>query len=1003
VAEHDGAASVRVCVLGSLELHVDDHEVDVGGRRRRALLATLALAKGQTVSVDAIVDAVWPDDDPDMARRALLGQISRLRALLGPAGSDLERVGRGYRLRGDTIVVDVDEVRALVAEARTAVDDPRTARERYLAAVAWWRGEPLAEFADLPRLAADAVVLTELRAAVVDGAIAAGLAAGLHADLVDEATSAAQRDPLRESTTMLLMRVLAASGRPADALRAAHDHRRRVREATGLDPSPALAALEREIAGGGHGPAPATGPASGGTATATTPTAGQGAPTPIGRPPTPLLGREAELAELRRLVDVERLVTVAGPGGVGKTRLATELAADVHDAGGRGVTFVALAAVGHDEEVVEVLAAALGLRPATHAGALDACREHLTAGEHLIVFDNCEHVLAGCRAVVDALLAACPAATVVATSREPLGLTAEHVARLGPLPTVGDGAAPAIALFTARARRVRHDFVLDDTSRRVVEHLVGRLDGLPLAIELAAGRLHSFSLGDLATRLDRALDLLAGGGSDGQERHQTLRQTIAWSYALLTDDQRTLLRHLAVFSDGFDLATAERISQALGHRGDPASGLARLVDASLVTAAFDGDTPRYRMLETIRGFAAAELGAEQEERAAERLLTGWALDLLDDLTARWDTPDEAAADTRLRRELANLRAARRAALDRGEVDLPVAIALALDVPSLWRDLSELWSWTVELLDIPAVAEHPDRPAVLGAAARALWLQGDLDRAEATAGEALALAPTTAAAGSALDALAAISLFRGDMAAAEARWLQSSEDQGGQPASVAGASLGITYGGDPVRGAALAAQALEGARAMGAPSQIAFVSYTLGEAHAARGSTEAEALLLAARDGARTVGASFVESVATVGLLTVWSRAGRRQEARRGYRGLVEHWRRTGSWTQQWTTLRNLARELADDRPAEALALLEAADAAPEASALVGAAIAEHQALRDGLIAVVGPDAASISARARATPRVVVVEHVLTVLDELLAEDGAEDGSADRSPAGRPAS
>ena len=422
-------------------------------------------------------------------------------------------------------------------------------------------------------------------------------------------------------------------------------------------------------------------------------------------------------------------MTVVGPGGVGKTRVAMEIARRADSA-----TVLLLAPVTDPAAVPFALADAIGLT-VSRGDVVAACSALLGDGSRLLVVDNCEHLLAAARDLVARLLAACPRLEVLSTSREPLGLAAEHIFRLAPLATPSRGSAkdparsPAVEVFLDRAARVRRGAVRP-TDLGVVADIVRRLDGMPLAIELAAGRLSTFSPSDLHDRLDRALDLLGGGQPSIDARHRSLRATVEWSHQLLTDDEQRLFRHLAVFVDGVDLDTAELVATDLGLTVDADTALARLVDASMLEATFAGaDKTRYRMLETLRMFGLDRLAATGETDAATSRLVRWAVDLTRwfDQTAATDA--EARADATLRRELANLRAAWRTARDRGLVEDAAAIVAFLFDAVMSRDLVEVRAWARELADDPVLRGRPHAAAVLGAAAYAAYAAGEQDRAE----------------------------------------------------------------------------------------------------------------------------------------------------------------------------------------------------------------------------------------------------------------------------------
>ena len=684
---------LRVGLLGPLSLEVDGDAVEVRGIKRRAILALLALGAPGPVSSDHLVDAIWPDDPPASGRAALQSHVSRLRRHLGDSSTRLTSTDAGYRLALLEHELDVTVASRLLRAARESAEvEPAEACAALREAVALWRGAPLAELAEVERLAAWARVMTEEWLDASNLLAECALRCGDAAAAARAATDALAVDPLREPTVLNLMRALVAQGRTADALRAAHTLRTRMRDQTGLDPSPAVSEFEREIAAGP--PARVTSPA----------------PSPTTPPPpaSPLFGRDAELTGLARLIASERLVTIVGPGGVGKTRLAIELAR--HHGTTHDVTLVELAPVTDPAAVPDVLARALGVE-AGSGDSLDRCVFRLQQERHLLVLDNCEHMLGAVRGLVVSLLAACPDLTVLATSRERLSVAGEQTSELAPLPMPGarDAArvetVPSVALFLERAGRVRPGFA-DDTARvAAVARIVRALDGLPLAIELAAGRVSSMNVDDIEARLDRALDLLGGPAVDSHGRHRTLRTAVQWSYDLLTPGEQRLFRHLAAFPGGFDLATAEEIGRSLEARADPATMLAHLVDCSMVVADLDGAT-RYRMLDTLRSFGLDQLAATDEPATAQVSLLRWAVAVASELDAAYETEAEPAADRRLRVELANLRAAWRLARDTADLDAAAAIAVNLYALASWRELTELFRWSLELADDPSLVGHP---------------------------------------------------------------------------------------------------------------------------------------------------------------------------------------------------------------------------------------------------------------------------------------------------------
>ncbi|MEU6548943.1 BTAD domain-containing putative transcriptional regulator [Streptomyces sp. NPDC046915] len=903
--------SVRVEVLGPLRLLVDGAPVEVPGPRRRAVLALLALAEGRSVSVDRLVDALWPSGVPASGRQALHNHVSRLRAHLGRAADRLETRHDGYRLALRSRELDLAQARTMLARAREqAGRDPAGACALLREAHGLWRGPVLADLTDVDPVAAAVEECGQLDREVTDALIAAAVAAGQAEEVVGLAAARAAADPLREPTVLLHMRVLAATGQAPEALRLGREYRRRMVDETGLDPSPALDDVERDLCLVGTAPVPV--PA---------------------RPVTRLFGRESQLASLHRLLAAERLVTLVGTGGVGKTRLACEVVRQSST-----VTVLRLAPLTDPAAVPHALAAALHLR-VDHGDVLAACVSVLAERTGLLVIDNCEHLLDAVRDTVDVILARCPGTTVLATSREPLGLAAEHVRRLPPLPLPRPGRDPAatasVALFLDRARRVRPGRPPTRAELAAVADVVRRVDGIPLAIELAAGRLSTFSVGDLRRRLNRSLDLLGGGGTSAESRHRALRATVDWSYRLLTEDEQRLFRHLSVFADGVDLDTAERIATDLEPKGDPGSAMARLVDASMIDATYDGTT-RYRMLETLRAFGLDRLAALGEDEAAAERMVRWAVELTGRFRAAMASEREPAADAELRRELPNLRAAWRLVRSRGLLDYAVAMVVGLFDAIAYRDLVEIRDWAEELAADPALAGHPGAGLVLGAAGEAVYHRGDFVGAERFARAGLRAGPERKAGGEApwqcLMVLAVAELARAGHDAAIEHALAAADLVGPHREGLGIAALATAHAG-----------ALDAARRLNdqgwadavSPSMRAWGAYVAGEIENLSGRCDvAERHYVEAVDLACASGATFLVGVSTVGLLSVRAAQGRVHEALEGYRDVIGYFARTGNWTHLWTTLRNLAgllRHLGDDEPA---ALIDAAaDRAPDAPAV----------------------------------------------------------------------
>jgi predicted ATPase/DNA-binding SARP family transcriptional activator len=520
------------------------------------LLVLLALNANRVVGVDAIVTAQYGDEPPADAAGAVQTNVSRLRKAIGDVSFD----GAGYRLAIEPDDVDALRFERLAGEGHrlltAGAHDKAAAVLRE--AVGLWRGPALI---DLPHGSAQAARLEELRLSAVEDLVDAELALPTGTSVAELQTLVAAH-PLRERLRGQLMRALHATGRQAEALAEFEDTRRLLADELGADPSPDLSATHLAIL------------------------RSDPAPRRVGLPAqlTSFVGRSDELARLRELRDA-RLVTILGPGGTGKSRLAVEAARD------RDACFVDLSPVESRDLVPHALLGALGLRESGFVPSAGDPVQRLVAALDqplLLVLDNCEQVVAAVASVVRTLLESCPALSILATSREPLGLTGEVLLPLSPL------ADDAVRLFADRAAAVRPGFTVTDENRPAVASVCVAVDGLPLAIELAAARLRQFTVEELASRLasDGPLRMLSRGDRTAAERHQTLRNVVAWSWDLLTEEERAVAARFAVFTGGASLAAVEAVCETTD------DVLADLVDRSLI----ETDGRRYRMLETIRLF-----------------------------------------------------------------------------------------------------------------------------------------------------------------------------------------------------------------------------------------------------------------------------------------------------------------------------------------------------------------------------------------------------------------
>jgi predicted ATPase/DNA-binding SARP family transcriptional activator len=645
-------------MLGPLSVRAEDGSpVEVTGARLRTLLILLALDPGHVVTTSRIVDGVWGDEPPAEAANALQALVSRLRR----TGLTVESRPTGYRLALDPDDVDVHRFERLARDGARATDPAATSRV-LREALGLWRGPALADAAGAAFAQAPIARLTELRLAATGDRIEAELADG--ADLVPELESLVAEHPLRERFAGLLMRALARAGRTADALAVYARTRTALAEELGADPSAELTALHVELLRGGL-------------------------ETPPPRVRTNLrggrnsfVGRDADLVRVTGMVGDARLVTLIGPGGSGKTRLATEVGHALVDRHPDGVWLVELAPVGDGADIAQAVLTALGLRAqALVSGArqrnepvetpIDRLVGALAHRAPLLVLDNCEHLVADAATFADRLLGDCPRVRILATSREPLGITGETLWPVDPLglPPAGTGpdealTFPAVRLLADRARAVRPDFVVDETTAAAVVHVCRALDGMPLAIELAAARLRTMSLDQIVSRLDDRFRLLTGGSRTALPRHQTLRAVVDWSWDLLADDERALLRRLAIFSGGATLEAVEQVCAG----GDLAPDrvldlLTALVDKSLVLLVGD----RYRLLETIKAYGRERLAEAGETDRVRAAFVDWFIRLAATAEPHLRRSEQLHWLESLEADHDNLHAAIRAAIAAGDV------------------------------------------------------------------------------------------------------------------------------------------------------------------------------------------------------------------------------------------------------------------------------------------------------------------------------------------------
>ncbi len=698
----------------------------VGGARLRSFLIRLAISDGRPVPVDRLAEDLWAADRPADAANAVQALVSRLRGVTGR--DTVEHGPAGYRLAVPPGEVDAWAFEQLVGTARGLLADGDNAggAAALRQALGMWRGPALADVADAPFAAATIARLSELRLAALEDRIDADLALGHGAELVPEIEEVATAHPLRERLRGQLMRALYAAGRQADALGVYEDTRRALATSLGVDPSPALAAVHLAILRGElpTGPAPgqrrpdrsppnprappnrpAAGPAAGAVRT----------PEPVPRRQTNLpaqltsfVGRDDELARVAKLLAEARLVTLTGPGGAGKTRLSVEAAGRLADQAPDGVWFVPLAPVRDALDVPQAVLVAIGavesLWPVDPAEAarlaalepLDRLADVLAAQRLVLVLDNCEHVVDAVARLAARVLADAPGVRILATSREPLGLTGETLCPVPSLPlpppdagAVEAAASPAVRLFADRAAAVRPGFTVDaETAGPVVADLPGA-GRHPAGHRAGRGPGARADPGQVADRLDDRFALLSVGSRAALPRHQTLRAIVDWSWELLDGTERTVLRRLSVFSGGATPESAEQVCSLDGEPGAIVDVIASLVDKSLVTAEGQRQV-RYRLLETVRAYAADRLAEAGEADRAAAAHAGYFLDLAEQAEPQTAPGDQLLWLDRLTAEHDNCSAALRYVIAAG------------DVPSALRFVGALaWFWIMRDYDAEA--------------------------------------------------------------------------------------------------------------------------------------------------------------------------------------------------------------------------------------------------------------------------------------------------------------
>ncbi len=851
--------ALRIALAGRVEVVADGRPVDAGrlGSLGRLALAYLVTERHRPVSRDQLADVLWGEDLPRSWETSVRVVVSKVRAVLAEAGlrptEALTTDAGSYQLHLPAgTVVDVEAAAAAVERARATLAAASGGRPLPAGTAGPVRQAAVAAAATASRLLLPGVTgpwverrqaeLAHLRLLALEVASDAAAAEGDWTAAVTLADEAVGLEPFRESAHLRVLTAHAGAGNRAEALRAYERARRLLVEEFGMDPSPPLQAAYVAVLG----EEPVAPPAS------------EAAPLPPAPPlPVPLtsfVGRADAIAEVKGLLSATRMLSITGTGGMGKTRLALRIAADEAAADPGAVTLVELGPLSDGGLVPQQVLSALGLSEQAGSSPLETVTSYLCSRPVLLVLDNCEHVLDASAHVAGALLRACADLRILATTREPLKVAGETVWRVPTLsipdPATAAGTAltlaglreyEAVRLFLDRAASTRPGLELADADAPALAALVRRLDGIPLALELAAGRMAMLSVEELAGRLDDRFRLLAGGSRSSPERHQTLRAAVDWTYDALAPGEATLFARLSVFAAAFPLDAAEDVVSGDGVRRDEVLVLlSGLVDKSLVMAEHGVGPTRYRLLETMRRYGLERLS---EDPAAEAMRRNAHLAWAAALAARADLalrgPDQATWLGVLEVALDDLRAALTwGGATPGSDEAAIALAMAASLERFWEVrgyLSEGRGWLESLLEAGSTAPPEVRSRALASAAILAQRQGDYEPARTLHIESLRLAREAGderAVAAAVHGLGNLAVLQGDFAAARPLYEQvlaigwALADDNVVAAALTNLGTVAHNQADFTEARAFAEESLEVRRRMGDPHGIAMVTGNL---------------------------------------------------------------------------------------------------------------------------------------------------------------------------------
>jgi predicted ATPase len=682
-------------ILGPLRVSAADGAVELGAPAQRALLAVLLTSPNAPVSDDRLVDELWGDDPPASAHHLVQVYVSRLRALLdeSPNAPRIVREGSGYALRVERDELDAERFLAAVAHGRELRDrEPDAADETFAAALRLWHGAPFGDFPDgPPAVREEARYLERQQLEALESWFDVRLQLGRHHELVPELSQLVVQHPYDEALHGQLVLGLYRCGRQAEALKTARALQVRLREELGVEPSRDLRELYRDILL--QAPRLALEP-----------------PEPPSNLPTRLtsfVGRKRELQELAELIEASRLLTLTGPGGIGKTRLAVELARRVRVQFPGGVWWVDLGQAPDPDSVLDEVARILGVRTSAGVELGDAVIRALSRRKALLLLDNCEQLVSAVAETVERLLAATTGPRILATSRMPLGIARERRWMVPPLslpPAAGSvselGEYDAVHLFLERGRAASPSFALDKDNAGAVAELCRRLDGVSLAIEIAAARLPLLAPQEIARKLDQRFAQLELPPRDNLTRHRSLKATFDASYALLSEQEQNVFERLSTFVGPFDLDAATTVGSGVDDPSTQAlAAVTALARASLLTPEADAGETRYRLLESLRDYAAARLRTHGAENEARRSHAEYHLDLAVRAGDVLGTPDFAPWVDRLAESYAELQQALAWSLEHeGRAATLRAVPALREFWYRQGDAREAARWTARMLE-----------------------------------------------------------------------------------------------------------------------------------------------------------------------------------------------------------------------------------------------------------------------------------------------------------------